>query len=63
VARREGRIGEKDFSVKSILDRIESVKPEEIMKMANDMFIDEALSLAVISPIKDDKDIKKALRI
>ena len=55
--------GEKDFSVKSILARIEAVTPEDLMRMANDMLKNDAISLAVIGPIKDDKDIRKALNI
>jgi predicted Zn-dependent peptidase len=55
--------GEKDFSVKSILARIEAVTPEDLIHMANDMLTDDAMNLAVISPIKDDKDIRKVLKI
>ena len=55
--------GEKDFSVKSILARIEAVTPEDMMRIANDMLKNNAMNLAVIGPIKDDKDIRKALNI
>jgi predicted Zn-dependent peptidase len=55
--------GEKDFSVESILARIEAVGPEDLMRMANDMLKNGALNLAVIGPAKDDKDIRKVLDI
>ncbi len=54
---------EKDFSVKSILARIEAVTPEDLLRMANDMFKNANMNLAVIGPVKNDKDIGKALRI
>ena len=54
---------EKDFSVKSILARIEAVEPEDLMRISNDMLKDNAMNLAVIGPAKDDKDIRKVLNI
>ncbi len=54
---------EKDFSVKSILARIEAVTPEDLLRMANDMFKNANMNLAVIGPVKNDKDIGKALRV
>lgn len=54
---------EKDFSVKSILARIEAVTPEDLVRMANDMLKGENMNLAVISPVKDDEEIRKALTI
>ncbi len=55
--------GEKDFGVRSILDHVESVSAEDMMRVANDIFRDANLNLAVISPLKDDKIISEALHI
>ncbi len=55
--------GEKDFSIQSILARIEAVTPDDMMRMANDMLRGDAMNLAVIGPIEDDKALRKALTI
>ena len=55
--------GEKDFSVKSILARIEAVTPDDLMRLSSDMLKNWAMNLAVIGPIKDDKDIGKVLKV
>jgi len=55
--------GEKDFSIKSILARIDAVGPEDIIRAAEDMLTDAKLNLAVIGPVKGDKDIRKVLSI
>lgn len=55
--------GEKDFSLKSIIAKIESVGPEDIMRLANGVIRNDCLNLAVISPTKDDKDIREVLNI
>jgi predicted Zn-dependent peptidase len=54
---------EKDFSVKTVLDRIDAVTPEDLMRLANDMLKNSNLNLAVIGPIKDDKEMRKVLAI
>ena len=54
---------EKDFSVKSILARIDAVSAEDLMRVANDMLQNANMNLAVISPVKDDGLIRKALTI
>ena len=54
---------EKDFSVKSILARIDAVSAEDMMRIGNDMLQNANMNLAVISPAKDDKEIRKALTI
>lgn len=54
---------EKEFNAKKILEKVEGVKPDDIMKTANDIFKDENLNLAVIGPIKEDKHIKEALHL
>lgn len=54
---------EKDFSVKSILEKIESVTAEDIIKVSKNMFKDASLNLAVIGPIKDERAIREVLHI
>ncbi|MDD5437255.1 MAG: pitrilysin family protein, partial [Candidatus Omnitrophica bacterium] len=55
--------GEKDFSVKSILAKVDAVGSEDLMRVANDMLWEAKLNLAVIGPVKNDKDIRKVLKI
>ncbi len=55
--------GEKDFSVSSILDRIEKVNQERIMTASRNMFNNENLNLAIIGPIKEEKTIREVLHI
>ena len=54
---------EKDFSTKSLLARIDAVNAEDLMRIANDMFKNANVNLAVISPIKYDNEIREALTI
>ena len=54
---------EKDFSVKSILARVDAVSIEDLVRVANDMLKNANMDLAVISPVKDDKEIRKVLTI
>jgi predicted Zn-dependent peptidase len=53
--------GEKDFSIKKLLERIEAVEPEDLMRVANNMFKDDAMNLAIIGPIKEDKTLKEVM--
>ena len=53
--------GEKDVSVKEILSRVEAIGPDDLMRVSKEIFKDENLNLAVIGPMKSDKDIRKAL--
>jgi predicted Zn-dependent peptidase len=55
--------GEKDFGVRSILDAIEAVTAEEIMRVAGGIFRDERINLAVIGPVRDQKAVKEVLHI
>jgi predicted Zn-dependent peptidase len=55
--------GEKDFSAKSILGRIEAVTVEDLMRISKETFVNENLNLAVISPIKEDKTIREAFHL
>ena len=54
---------EKDLSVKNVLDRIESVTAEDLMRVSKDMFKDENLNMAVIGPVKEEKAIREVLHI
>lgn len=55
--------GEKDFSVKKLLDKIEAVTPEDLMRVAGSMFKDDLMNLAVIGPVKEDKALKEVMHI
>jgi predicted Zn-dependent peptidase len=55
--------GEKAFSMKKIIERIEKVKAQDLMRVSADIFRDENLNLAIIGPVKDEKDIKEALHL
>lgn len=55
--------GEKDFDPKSLLAKTESVTVEDIMRVADGMLKDERLNLAVIGPVKSDKELRKAFRV
>jgi predicted Zn-dependent peptidase len=53
--------GEPDLDPASILAKVDSVKPADIVRVAERLFRDESLNLAVIGPIKDDRRIREAL--
>jgi predicted Zn-dependent peptidase len=53
--------GEKDFSPTKILERIDNVTIDDISRMAASLFRDDNLNLAVISPVKEDKEIRRLL--
>jgi predicted Zn-dependent peptidase len=55
--------GEKEFRVRKILDAVEAVTPEDIMRVAGAIFRDEKINLAVIGPVKNEKDVREALHI
>lgn len=55
--------GEKEFSVKSILERIDSIVPDDIARVACDVFRNDNLNLAVIGPIKKDAAVKEVFRL
>lgn len=55
--------GEKDFSVKTILDKIDAVTAEDLMRMGNKMFRDDNLNLSIIGPLKDAREARKVLSI
>ncbi len=55
--------GEKDFTVANILERVDKITPEDIMRVSAGTFKDEGLNLAVIGPVKDEKGVKGVLHI
>lgn len=55
--------GEKDFSVKSILKNIEKIKPQDLIRVSREILREDKMNLAVIGPVKDEKDVREALRI
>ncbi len=55
--------GEKDFTVANILERVEKITPEDIMRVSASTLKNESLNLAVIGPVKDERGAKEALHI
>lgn len=55
--------GEKDFSVKQILEKIEAVKPDDLMRVSRGLFTTNNLNLSVIGPVKEEKALKEVLSI
>jgi len=54
-------MGEKDFSPKSILNNVDRVGAQDIMRVAGGLFRNDNLNLAVISPTKEERCVKEAL--
>lgn len=52
--------GEKEFDARRIIDRIEKVTADDIMKVARTIFRDDNLALAVIGPVKEEAALKEA---
>lgn len=55
--------GENGVSVKKIMDSIDKVNQEDLMRVANGIFTDRNLNLAIIGPVKDENKVRGALRI
>jgi predicted Zn-dependent peptidase len=55
--------GEKDFTVKGILERVDRITPDDITRVAKDTMKNESLHLAVVGPVKEEKSVKEALTI
>ena len=53
--------GERDLTPKLILEKIEAVGPEDIIRVSKEIFRDNNISLAVIGPTKDEKLVKETL--
>ncbi len=55
--------GEDDLSPRKVLNRIDAVSAEDIMRVSNDIFRDDRMNLAVIGPMEDDRPLKDVLHI
>lgn len=52
---------EQMYTPKDYLTIIDSINPDDIKKVANDVFANNKLNLAIIGPYKDNKDFKNIL--
>lgn len=55
--------GEKEFEPKNIIEKIDAVNQDDLMRVAGGMFRDDFMNLAVIGPVKDEKSLKEALHL
>lgn len=55
--------GERGFTVKSILEKVDRITSDDITRVARDTMKTESLHLAVVGPMKEDKLIKEVLAI
>lgn len=53
--------GEKDLTARPILEKVEAVSSEDIMRVSKGLFKDNNLNLAIIGPSGDERQIKEAL--
>lgn len=53
--------GESDVNIKDILAKIEKVTAEDVMRVASEIFRTGNINLAVISPLKEEQNIKELL--
>ncbi len=54
---------EKEFDVREIMNKIDSIDAGDISRVASSIFTDENLNLAVIGPVEKKKRIEEALHI
>jgi len=54
---------DKIYSPEDVFEKIEAVTAEDILEIANDIFKDEKLNLAILGPFKSKDDFKKILKI
>ncbi|MDD5639460.1 MAG: pitrilysin family protein [Candidatus Pacebacteria bacterium] len=54
---------DKIYSPEQIFKKIESITAEDIMEVANDIFKNEKLNLAILGPYKEKNDFRKILKI
>lgn len=55
--------GEKEFDTEKIIKKIEAVTESDIMDAASRIFKDDFMNLAVIGPVKNETELKKALHL
>lgn len=51
----------KVLTSEEIIKAIDKVKSEDIQRVAQGLFVDKCLNLAVIGPVKDKEEIKELL--
>jgi len=54
---------EKELDVDKIMDRVDSVNKDDIMRVAGAVFKNESMNLAVIGPVKEEERLKGALHL
>lgn len=55
--------GEKELNAKNIISKIDSISEDDLMRVAQGIFKNEDINLAVIGPVKDEKSVKGALHL
>ena len=55
--------GEKELNAKNIIEKIESINEDDLIRVAQGIFKNEDINLAVIGPVKDEKSVKGALHL
>jgi len=55
--------GEESISVKKIMESIDKVNQEDLMRVANGIFTERNLNLAIIGPVKNENKVKEVLHI
>ena len=55
--------GEKELDAEKVMERIEAVTPDDILRVAGHIFRDENMDIAVIGPVKDEGELNKALHL
>lgn len=55
--------GEEVLDAKKIIKKIESISPDDLMRIAGEIFKNENLNLAIIGPVKDEEALRGALRL
>ena len=54
---------EKELDVEKIMDRMDSINKDDIMRIAGTIFKNESMNLAVIGPVKDEDRLKGVLHL
>ena len=54
---------EKELDVKKIMDRVASINKDDIVRVADSIFKNESMNLAVIGPVKDENKLKGVLHL
>lgn len=54
---------DKIMSPKEMIERVEEVTAKDIQRIANDLFVDDKLNMAIIGPYKKEHNFKKLLKL